>query len=455
MAWVDLNQSRASRPKRIYIGHDPDAPPSPELIYKLIEEYARPARTHYQRLQRYYEGESDILLRRKTDPTKPNNKLVSGYPAYIVDVIQGYFMGVPVTYSSEVEGMLEDIQEILNYNDEQDENSELAKMAGIKGRGYEVVYIDQDSALRFNELDPDNIIFVHDTGINPEPNFAIVVDWGNEWTGQSTTATVYTRTSMQVYTSTSAGMQLVEEKSHFFSQLPVIEWPNNDELIGDFERVISLIDAYDKANSDTANDFEEFTDAFLYLVNLAGTEPEDIRKLKDDKVLLLDEAGQAGWLTKDINDNAIENYKNRLTSDIHKFAKVPDVSDESFAGNASGVAMKYKLLALNQIVATKQRKFKRALQRRVELICEFLALKGKRYDYRDLSIQFTVNQPINEREAVEMAVQMLGITSLSTALSKVPGVDDIEAELAKIEAEKSSYYDLDLLKDDANGVDDE
>ena len=447
--WTVLNENKIhKRAKSIHL----DREPTLGLIKKLIEYHEQRNLPRYQMLQDYYEGYNRILNRTKEDRTKPNNRLVSGYPSYIVDLMQGYFVGKPITYTSSNKEMMEEIQDIFNYNDEQDENSELAKMCGIKGRAYEVVYIDEDSQVRFNELDADYVIMVYDTKINPEPNFAIVINWNNsidDIIGSQLTATVYTKDKIMSYVEGENGLILTEEREHDFGQVPIIEFLNNDEGIGDFERVIPLIDAYDKAQSDTANDFEEFTDAFLCLVNLSGTEKEDIQKLKEDKVLLLDEQGQAEWLIKNINDAALENYKKRLNDDIHKFAKIPDVTDEKFMGNTSGESMKYKLLPLDQVIAAKQRKFKRALQRRLELICSYLQWKtGKSYDYRDIDINFKVNKPINEKEMVEMALKMVGLTSLSTALSKVPGVDDIEMELAKIEEEKRMYIDLDSLEDE-------
>lgn len=447
--WTVLNENKIhKRAKSIHL----DREPTLGLIKKLIEYHEQRNLPRYQMLQDYYEGYNRILNRTKEDYTKPNNRLASGYPSYIVDLMQGYFVGKPITYTSSNKEMMEEIQDIFNYNDEQDENSELAKMCGIKGRAYEIVYIDEDSQVRFNELDADYVVMVYDAKINPEPNFAIVINWEASIDGvvdTPLTAIVYTKDKIMSYVEGENGLVLIEEQEHYFGQVPIIEFLNNDEGIGDFERVISLIDAYDKAQSDTANDFEEFTDAFLCLVNLSGTEKEDIQKLKEDKVLLLDEQGQAEWLIKNINDTALENYKKRLNDDIHKFAKIPDVTDEKFMGNTSGESMKYKLLPLDQVIAAKQRKFKRALQRRLELICSYLQWKtGKSYDYRDIDINFEVNKPINEKEMVEMALKMVGLTSLSTALSKVPGVDDVEMELAKIEEEKRMYVDLDMLEDE-------
>ena len=445
--WTVLNENNIqSRPKTIHL----EIEPTPEVINKLVEHHESSNLGRYKKLQNYYEGYNDILKRTKRDQSKPNNRLVSGYPSYIVDLMQGYFIGKPVTYTSSDKELIAEIQDIFNYNDEQDENSELAKMAGIKGKAYEIVYIDEEARIRFNEVDADYIIMVYDTKINPESNFVIKINYEidiNNLDKGKRKITVYTKDMIYYYEEGDNGLILVDEEEHYFGEVPVIEFLNNDEGIGDFERVISLIDAYDKANSDTANDFEEFTDAFLYLVNLSGTEKEDIEKLKEDKVLLLDEKGQAGWLIKDINDTAIENYKKRLNDDIHKFAKIPDVTDEKFMGNTSGESMKYKLLPLDQVIAAKQRKFKRALQKRLELICSYLQWKtGKEYDYRDIDINFEINKPVNEKEMVEMAIQMMGITSLSTALAKVPGVDDVEMELAKIEEEKGDYFNLDDIE---------
>lgn len=448
--WITLGVDNLNtRAKPIYL----DDEPTPELINKLIENYAQKNLPRYKMLQNYYEGYNNILKRTKEDKTKPNNKIVSGYPSYIVDLMQGYFIGKPVTYTSSNKELIKDIQDIFNYNDEQDENSEIAKMCGIKGRAYEIIYVDEDAKIRFNEMDADNVIMVYDTKINPEPNFAIRYYYSNDIYGDKDklNVAVYTKNRIYYYIQGENGLILTKEEEHYFQEVPIIEFLNNDEGIGDFERVLSLIDAYDLTQSDTANDFEEFTDAFLCLVNLGATEKEDLQKLKEDKVLLLDEHGQASWLIKNINDTALQNYKDRLNNDIHKFSKIPDISDEKFMGNTSGESMKYKLLALDQVIAAKQRKFKRALQKRLELICNYLAIKDKVYDYRDIDINFTVNKPVNEKEMVEMAIQMKGITSLTTALAKVPGVDDVELELEKIEKEKGAYteeIDLDNIGDE-------
>lgn len=454
--WVELGRGEKinKRPKPIQM----DIEPTPDIILRLIEYHKANELGRYKTLQNYYDGYSNIILRTKDDPSKPNNRLVSGYPSYIVDLMQGMIVGKPIAYTSTDDEALTELQEIFDYNDEQDENSELSKMAGIKGKAYEILYTDEESRVRFNEVDADNMIMVYDTKLIPEPNFAIryyyTTDINNLNTEGTLNAILYTKTEVVEYIQGENGLIEVDRKGHTFKDVPVVEFLNNDEGIGDFERVISLIDAYEKAQSDTANDFEEFTDAFLVLQDMPGTTKDDVKELREEKILLTQDKQGAYWLIKEINDTALENYKNRLNQDIHKFAKVPDMGDENFAGNISGESMKYKLMAMDQVIAAKQRKFKRALQRRIELIFNHLQVHEKTYDYRDIDITFFNNKPINEKEKVEMAIQMLGITSKSTALAEIPAIDNVELELEKIEQEKAAYkddrdtIDLDSIEDE-------
>ena len=67
-----------------------------------------------------------------------------------------------------------------------------------------------------------------------------------------------------------------------------------------------------------------------------------------------------------------------LSEDIHKFSMVPDLTDEQFAANASGVAMRYKLLGLEQLTGVKERYFREGLRCRVRLFAHYLALLGDR-----------------------------------------------------------------------------
>lgn len=423
-----------------------------ELVTKLIKLHEEDCE-RYITLEDYYRGKAKIYDRSKED-YKANNKLALDYPSYIVDILLGLFVGKPISYTvaDENKEMMEGLQEVFDLNDEQDENAEIAKICGIKGRGYEIVYLDEDGVVKFNEVQPENVILVYDNKIKPEPLFCIYIreDADAESIGKESKnklVTLYTKDSIKEMRLEGSDLKLIEENANLFGAIPVVEFKNNNEALGDFERVLSLIDALNLAQSDTANDFEEFTDALLVLAGMPQADSDDVNRMIEDKVLLLDKSGGAGqsaeWLIKNINDTALENYKNRLDADIHKFAKVPNMNDEHFAGNVSGEAMKYKLFATDQIIAQKQRKFKSALQERIKLILSIAKIKtAKDFDYRDISIVFNDNKPYNELDNIATVKAALDAgLSKTYAYGKLRDIDDVAEELERQEQEKDAYAD--------------
>ena len=406
-----------------------------ELIENLISDHIGEV-ARCKALYGMYKTESEILLRPTKYEGKPNNKLPFPYPSYIVDMLTGMFVGNPVNYvvDESYKNEWNTIQQIFDINDEQDENMELAKLNGIMGRSYEIIYSDVDGNILFNELNSENVIMVYDQNITPKRLFAI------HYTGQDDDLIVNVFTRDRRYTYKGTPLMLDKEEIHSLGQVQILEVVNNNERLGDFERVMPLIDAYNKAMSDTANDLEEFTDSLLVLTGMANTDDKDIGQIREDGIILLRDGTtqNASWLTKVMNTEALENYLTRLDDDIHRFTKVPNLSDEKFAGNSSGVALAYKLLALQQAISSKERKFKRFLQDRIELILSYARLLNKPVgdlEYFDIDIVFNPNIPVDEKANVEMVTILSKLVSQSTALSKLWFMEDVNAELKSMEEE--------------------
>ena len=173
---------------------------------------------------------------------------------------------------------------------------------------------------------------------------------------------------------------------------------------------------------------------------------DDVAKMKENRVLLLDKDTDAKWLIKDEQDSTIENLKTRIDKDIHKFAKCPNLSDENFAANASGVAIKYKLVGTENLIAVKERKFKKGLQRRIELISMVQEIKSSGFDWRAIDIVFTRNLPSNDAEIASIVNTLSNVVSTETLLAQIPFIDDVTAEMERIEKEKEAnpFYDIKL-----------
>lgn len=377
------------------------------------------------------------------DKSKPNNKIANAYASYITDTLVGYFIGEPISYTSNDDVLLQDLSMIFEYNDEADENAELAKNASIYGVAYEMLYLsEEDKMIRFKALNPKEIIPIFDKTV--EQNLMAIIRYYDDYDVVDdktyTLVEVIDNTMVRRYRMDNSFL-LLEEYPHYFGMVPVAIYKNNEEERGDFENVISLIDAYDKMESDTLNDFEYFVDAYLALYGFTA-EPEDVAQMKENRILLMDEGTSAEWLIKQTSDTYVENMKNRLDADIHKFAKCPNMADKEFASNASGVAIKFKLLGTENLVSIKERKFKRGLQQRLELMSMINSVLREGFDWRGIDIIFTRNIPSNDTDIANMVNTLKDIVSEETLLAQIPFVEDVQDELERLKKEREENKEL-------------
>ena len=415
----------------------------------------------YIKLKEMYENKNAIKHRVQKDPSKPNNKVSHPYADYIVSSIVGYFMGKPISYSfgdnEEVTTLFDDL---FSFNDESAENTQLATDASIYGVACELMYVDKDLNPRFKAISPLESIAIYDTSIE-ENLIGFVRHWKIKVDDEDVDyIEYYTANKILKFTSNGGA---TEELKHYFGDVPVVVVENNRDLCSDFEKVVDLIDALDKVVSDTANDFETFTSAILMIT---GTSLDDelIQTLKDSRLLNIDDSsGKAEYLFKDIPDTALENYKNRLVDDIHKFSAVPNMSDENFANNLSGVSMQFKLSSLEFKCATKESYFRKALLRRIELICNLLSLLGKlslatEEIVKNVDIRFTRNTINNNEELVTRAIQLSTMLSKETILENLlPFIPSVETELERLatEREESISFMSDFQSDSFHDEEDQ
>ena len=409
-------------------------------IKKIIDENEVHAK--YQRLESYYAGGHEILRSVKKDSTAPNNRIVNNMAKYITDTAVGYFIGKPVVYSSQDNVFLEALQDIFDYNDEQDENIELAKTSSIDGDCFEMLYMDEDAQVRFTKIAPGNCVMIYDTN-GATPAAVIRFIYSSDWKGQPIKKVEYwTSTECWYFHSLNGGpLELEDIREHYWGDVPFIEYINNEERLGDFEGVISIIDAYNLAQSNTANFFQYNDEAILKVLKMGAVTSQDIKDMKEKGAIILEDGGDIQWLIKEVADTPLENYKKRLREDMHLFSSVPNLNDENFGGNLSGVAVSYKLWGLEQICSIKERKFKRALQRRVELITNILNIQGGHYDYRDIDIQFRRNKPQNMLEISQIITNLAGDLSRETRLKLLPTIDSVQDELEKLKKERMEDMD--------------
>jgi len=419
-------------------------------LKEALEAFIKNELPELQKMEDYYSGKHNILNKKNRTTDKEDAKLIHDYPGYITTIATAYFLGKPISYTLQDDKLKKDFEKLSEYlstEEEQQENFEHSENCSIFGKSYELWYKNVDNTIGNVVVDPRDCFILRDNTVKKEITAAVRWDkTKNKEDKWVYTLEVYDSTTVTTYEflSESDKKEVPNIKGvtklHGFNQVPIIEFLNNKRAFGDFKKVVSLIDGYDETASTSVDDMTDFTDALLVLTNVGGTDKETLKKIKEDKLMLIDDDGDAKWLIKQVNDSYAQNNKNRLNQDIHKFSMIPDMQDKEFSGNSSGVALGYKLLALEQLAAQKEMHFKKAINQRLQLMIDFHNLKIKATDIQKV---FTRNVPKNLVEAADTAQKLQGIVSHETILSILPFIEDAKVELEKIKAEE----DINVMKD--------
>ena len=433
---------------------DSTAELTPQLICEYIKMHRTAMTPKYERLQRYYEGVHDILLRKpKYRADDPCNNVVCNYAKYISDFAAGYLIGEPISYQSEEQ----DLDTLIEWNkiaqtDVQDMDN--AKYQSIFGVAYELVYMSSDKSptpktasthptqsfviynntVEFQKMAGVNYYEKHDPVTQDLSGFHVI----------ASTADQIMKFDITVDYALDGD---VIPQENPFKAVTLIEIYNNNERQGDFEQLIPLIDAYNNQQSNRVDDVENFVNSILVLTGqvLGDTDKEKseaYRNIKENGVMELTEDGKAGFLTRQIDQQGNELLRQSLADDIHKFSCVPSMTDKDFASNLSGVAMQYKLLGLNQITKIKERYIKEGIRERVELFSAIMQDKGMPgIDIDDMTITITHSLPRNLVETAQVISTLQGICSNETLVAQLPFVEDPEEEVKKATEERRQEQD--------------
>lgn len=375
------------------------------FIVKAVRDKLN-ANHRLQRLQDYYEGKHDILMRSYDDPIKPNNRIVVNYCKSIADFLTSYVVGVPIRFDAP-----QIILDSLNYNDNDETTQGVVLNMNIHGFGVELFYTDSNSIPRFSSIDPRESIFIFDDSIE-EIITAYIRFYPKEEETEGYNVAVYTSADYRHYElSLSVGELKAtgEAVKHYFKDVPAILYPNNREYIGTFEGVLSLQNALNKLVSDELNDFEGFVDAYMVLTGLQATQKEDISQMKQDRVILLDADSRAEWLIKNVNNDHVRELKETLTNQIRDLGCIPNMEDMGSFGS-SGVALRYKLIPTEIMASKQERVILRGIQRKLELLFNVLRMT-------DSSIgNYTDVVPTFERNFIMLADEAIKQTDLDLRL---------------------------------------
>lgn len=437
-------------------------------LEEMITHHQTYQKPRLKELRDYYKGDNVSILdadtgKRRLEEHLADNRATHNFAKYVSQFIQGYMMGVPLKTSYPDEKIDEQLRDINRVNDADEHNSELVLDQSIYGRAYELVYRSQDDEVKFTVSDVLDTFVIYDDTVEQLPIAA--VRYISSQFEEDVKVHLYTDSLEKIYSMNDTGdLKPVDEKQHFFEGVPVVEYTNNKYRQGDFEDVLTLIDLYDNAQSDTANYMQDLNDAMLKIVGNLDIDVEDAKEMKDNNILMLQtepnlngaqQQADADYIYKQYDVQGTEAYKDRIFNNILLFTSIPNLLDDTSAGQQSGEAIKMKLFALSQKRATKERLFKKALRERYTLINTIeTKAQNKPFDVNEISITFTENLPSMIDKELEWFTKAGGQLSNATLVDQLSFVENAEEEIEKLEEEDrlgDDTYDFQVEEDDSDG----
>ena len=407
------------------------------LIIECLNELNKNALAK-QKYKDYYEGNHSILKSYQMQDSRSNMKLVFNYPRKFVDNETGYILGKPVNYISKSDdsAIIAAIDKNTSHWDKEN-NINLCKQSEIYGESYELNYVNTDGEFAATILTPLEAYVLEDG--TAERNVLLAIHTFIKKFDTKKYMDVYTDSNILHYelgsNSNKSTLNLIGTHEHIFGRVPVTICLANSEKKSGFQDVISLFDAYNALNSDLVNEIADHRNSYLIIEN-AKLEEEDLLKMKSMGIIQVPSGGKVSWLTKNINDSFVKNELDNIENKIY------DLMDEinfnqNWAANTSSVALRNKLLNLENRVAIREAIMEKVIKQRLKNLFIYLQKKeGKAFDYRDIAVKFTRNLPTDLVGLADVIVKLKDICSQETLLTLLPFVENPKVELQKYDAEQ-------------------
>lgn len=400
----------------------------PDIINGAMQRHLKNYReTVY--LKNYFLGDHPILDRIKKVREDVNNRLIINNAQSIVRNGVGYFLGEPIQFTAKREPDSDKVQRLNDYMDSEDKSCEdmsVGNDCSISGRGFRLVAVDEpedvdEAPFELPTLDAECTEVIYSTKAGHEPLLAfthspLLDDNGNV---SGTVYTVYDDTYQYIY-SVKGGLgsqikssDLIDGPNpHFLNGVPIVEYPNNEWRLGDFETVITVLDAIDQLNSDRVNDVEQIVNAILVFQGLHlrskeeknNGQPSDADLLKETMTLEFpdDSMGNGNkkvyYVSSNLDQSQAETLQQTLMDYVFAITGIPDRKDRSNGGGDTGDAVYLRdgFQALEVVARVKERNFRKAERRTLKMVCQILrTFDGTGLRPMDIDIKFIRNRTDN------------------------------------------------------------
>lgn len=424
-----------------------------EINAKNVQEWMqgfKSIRDERKKFGEYYDGKN-CIIKQGAVKGRPNYSINVNMAKYIIDVATGYAFGNPIKFTTDEENA-KDILDRIQYVHKNCNVAELDFQQGgdmaTYGVSYQLVMAVGEGAIEdriiFKHLNPLQTFFVVDNTILENPVCGIYFYSYKENNIDKTKIYVYDKDYLYIFVDKGGAVTLEgEAEPHNMGYIPIIQCLNNDDAFSDIQCVTDLLDSLSLAMSNSTDNLQSIANAIL-AASGGVLDEEAIEQLNKHKVANLPEGASMQWVIKNVDPTAEQQQVDNLLNFIFQISQVPDLTDEAFGGNQSGVAMQYKLWGLDQLWVTKTTKYKKAIVQRLKILMHLLQYQFKNTVQMldEINITFDKNLPKDNSAEYAMVQALKDVVSKRTLLENISIVDDVEEEIKALDEEAEKNADL-------------
>lgn len=395
----------------------------------------------YLNLWNRYSGQVPIFARKtlsKRFDHKVNNKINNDFFSEIIDDKVSFTMGKPPTYvvtegDDQVKEELDKFIEFNNLGALDRDTFLISSVSGVSYRAY-MPSVDSKGETQLESLPiaPWNVIFFQEKEYTPTVAIILGEDGGKKL------ATVFINYGT-LYVGIDTG-SVFANSSPF--KMPVVEYTNNGLKISDCDKVLELIDAYDRLISDTSNELEQMRLAYLTISGgqrLTKEEAKEFKtQLQEAGVLHLPDGVTANFLIKTVDMTSVLNFLTVIENNIYRFSKSINYSNSKFTGGQlTGIALKQATINLRNKCLTSWLSFDDANWYQWKILGEFMKAKYAMETDPEFKIEgyIKLNIPTDNQEIANTMASFKGSLSTKTILRLAELDLDIDSEYEEMKRE--------------------
>ncbi len=444
---------------------------SEEEILNIIDDFCVNDRTRYYDNERYYYGKNTYILNEKKsiDEEIPSWKIPITYGRKLIDTVAGYMYRTGnIKYSFNNQDFKKEIDRIFTINNEQLKTAEAGKKCSLYGTIFELHYIDPKSpdVPRWTVISPLEIIPIYNYDIDSKlicfirfytvkdsydpkgedpSHMKVEVYYGDHVEYYIREVEINKKTNEAISKLTKSA----DDSINLYKVPPLVIYKNNYELFGDVEPVKKLIDSYDCLISDSMNEFDRFSFAYLLLVG-QQLDPEDAKNIKKRRVFEnLESSDSVKFLTKDINQEFIKYMAEWIREEIHNQSHIPDFTAQQGGDRLSGVALDRLAYDLTLLASQKEELFKQGLYDRFKMIDQIVNITDLDHELitNDIKIIMDRNRPTDMLQNAQVygTLDGRGLSRKTMIENLVPFVTDADKELKLFEEQQNKAKEQMML----------